>query len=105
MFVKVYTYHIQPAHEEDFLKVQAVAEAIYSKFTARRTIYLKSKEEQTKWMEMQFYKDEDTFIESIKILNEQEELKDLYKKFLSVLDAKKEAKEEDFERKLEWLTF
>jgi hypothetical protein len=101
MFVKVYEYHIQPDKENEYLEIQEEAEKIYGKFAERRAVNLKSKEDDSKWIEIHWYKDEASYLKSIEQINEQKEIHDLYKKFLGVLVSEKDLGEEDFEQVLE----
>jgi hypothetical protein len=98
MYIKVYKYHIIPGKEQDFLDIQAKAENIYSRFIEKEALLLRNKDDSTKWMEINIYKDESSYNESIKIIDQQKEIADLYTKFLNVIISKKELKEESYEQ-------
>jgi len=97
MFVKMYSYHIQKEKEEEYLSIQEKAEEIYVKYLDIHTHYLKSKDNDTKWLEVTFYKDEDEYNKSIEVINKQTEIQELFKSFQSVLVSEQnEITEEDF---------
>ncbi|MEH7884342.1 hypothetical protein V7654_08445 [Bacillus sp. JJ1609] len=98
MFIKVYTYHIIPEREQDFLEIQAQAENVYSRYIEKQSLFLRSKEDCTKWLEVQIYKDEISYDESIKIIDQQKEIADLYTKFLKLIISKEELTEENYEQ-------
>ncbi|WP_044339725.1 hypothetical protein [Rossellomorea aquimaris] len=95
MFVKVYEYHIQPEKIEEFFKVQEKAGEIYRKYLESHTLYLK-KQDGTKWMEINRYKDESEYKKSIELINEHEEIQHLFTDFQSLLVPGSEIVEEDF---------
>ncbi|KAA0562240.1 hypothetical protein F0342_17620 [Bacillus sp. CH30_1T] len=106
MFVKVYQYHIQKEKEEEYLSIQEKAGEIYAKYLDFHTLYLKSKESDTKWLEITFYKDQDAYNRSIEIINKQREIQELFNSFQSVLVSEKsEIIEEDFLKIKEKCTF
>ena len=97
MFVKVYQYYIQKEKEEEHLSIQEKAGKIYQEFLDFHTIYLKSKDSDTKWLEITFFKDEDDYKKSIEIINKQLEIQELFQSFQGVLVSEKnEITEEDF---------
>ncbi|WHY77178.1 hypothetical protein QNH20_24385 [Neobacillus sp. WH10] len=105
MFVKVYQYHIQKDKVDEYLGIQEKALEIYSRYLDFHTIYLNSKDDVTKWIEISRYKDEDEYQKSMKLINEQEEIQELFKAFQSLLDTNKsEISEEDFVEKKEKYT-
>ncbi|GGG12882.1 hypothetical protein [Paenibacillus aceti] len=74
--------------------------------TAKRsdfhTMYLNSKDDDTKWIEITRYKDEDEYNKSMNIINEQKDIQDLFEAFQSLLlTDKREISEEDFIEKKE----
>lgn len=106
MFVKVYQYYIQKEKEEEYLRIQEKAGEIYEKYLDFHTLYLKSKESDTKWLEITFYKDQDVYNKSIEIINKQIEIQELFKSFQSVLVSERsEVLEEDFLKIKEKCTF
>ncbi|MBS4201693.1 hypothetical protein KHA93_18990 [Bacillus sp. FJAT-49732] len=97
MFVKIYQYHIKKEKEVEYLSIQEKAGEIYKEYLDFHTIYLKSKDSDTKWLEITFYRDEDDYKKSIEIINKQLEIQELFKSFQSVLVSEKnEITEEDF---------
>ncbi|MEH7443502.1 hypothetical protein V7201_14425 [Bacillus sp. JJ1122] len=98
MFIKVYTYHVIPEREQDFLEIQAQVENVYSRYVEKQSLFLKSKDGNTKWREIQIYKDETSYNESIKIIDQQKEIIDLYTRFMEVIISKEELIEENYEQ-------
>ncbi|WP_423410159.1 hypothetical protein AABM38_09590 [Heyndrickxia sp. MSNUG] len=98
MFFKVYTYHVKPEREQDFFEIQAQAENVYSRFVEKQSLFLRSKDDNAKWMEIQIYKDENSFNESIKIIDQQKEIIDLYTRFMKLIISKEELIEENYEQ-------
>ncbi|HEY4553424.1 MAG TPA: hypothetical protein VIG80_09535 [Bacillaceae bacterium] len=97
VFVKMYQYHVQEDKVEEFLDIQEKAGAIYGRYVDFHSIYLNSKTDKTKWIEISRYKDEDDYKKSLKMINEQKEIQSLFKAFQSVLlSQKSEISEEDF---------
>lgn len=96
MFVKVYTYHVLPEKEQEFKDVLNQAEENYSKYITKQSIVLKSHDNSTKWMEIHRYQDKEIYDESIELINQQPEIKQLYSRFLELVDSMEELTEEDF---------
>ncbi|MBE4909843.1 hypothetical protein IMZ08_17550 [Bacillus luteolus] len=101
MFVKVYTYHIQHDKVAEYLAIQEKAFKIYNRYLDFQTIYLQSKEDNTKWMEITKYKDEEEYKKCIDLINKSEEIQELFNAFQSLLVSQMKISEEDFiERKI-----
>jgi hypothetical protein len=98
MFVKVYTYHVLPGKEADLIEVLVNAEKIYSRFVKKQSSILKSNGDRTKWMEIHTYTDENSYIESMNLINQQPEIKKLYTRFSELIQSKTELTEEDFQQ-------
>jgi len=98
MFIKVYTYHVIPERVQDFLEMQVQAENVYSRYIEKQSLFLRSKDDSAKWMEIHIYKDETRYNESIKIINQQKEIADLYSKFMKLIISKEELTEENYEQ-------
>ncbi|MBT2680121.1 hypothetical protein J7E38_13990 [Bacillus sp. ISL-35] len=96
MFVKTYSYSIKPEREKDYLEIQVKAEQIYSRFTNKQTFYLQSKEDSSKWMEMHIYQDEKSYTDSIHAVDQQPEIKEMYKHFLEVITSEEELTEDSY---------
>ncbi|UTE76770.1 hypothetical protein [Rossellomorea sp. KS-H15a] len=103
MFVKVYQYHIQKNKVDEYLAIQEKASEIYGRHLDFHTMCLNSKDDATKWIEISRYKDENEYQKSIDMINEQEEIQELFKAFQSILFS--EISEEDFIEKKEKYTF
>lgn len=97
MFVKMYQYHIQPDKVEEYLHIQEKALEIYSSYLQFHTMYFKSNEDETKWVEISRYKNKEEYQKSIEIINEHSEIQVLFAHFQSLLvPEKSEISEEDF---------
>jgi hypothetical protein len=97
MFVKVYHYHIQPEKEEEYLKIQLKTSEIYGRYVEAETFYLQSQGDNSKWMEITRYKSEEEYQKSISLIDEEEEIKELFIEFQALLvSGKEEITEEDF---------
>ena len=102
MFVKIYQYHIQKDKVEEYFSIQEKASEIYSRYLDFHTMYLNSKDDETKWIEITRYKDEDEYKKVMNIINEQKDIQDLFDVFQSLLlTDKREISEEDFIEKKE----
>ena len=100
MFVKVYEYYIQKEKENEFFAIQDQVSEIYQKNIDFQTTYLQSKTDETKWLEIAKYKDEDDYNQSIQFINKEEEIQALFHAFQSLLvDGKREISEENFAEK------
>lgn len=97
MFVKMYQYHIRPDKVEEYLHIQEQSFEIYSRYLQINTIYFRSNEDETKWVEISRYKDEAEYKKSIGLINEHAEIQALFAQFQSLLVPEKgEIREEDF---------
>lgn len=56
IFVKFYQYHIQKDKVEEYLAIQEKASEIYGQYLDFHTMYLNSKVDGTKWIEITIYK-------------------------------------------------
>lgn len=98
MFIKVYTYHVIPEKEQELLEIQTQAEKVYSRYIDKQTFFLRSNDNSAKWMEVHIYRDEVSYNESIKIIDQQSEIADLYDRFLGLIISREELTEENYER-------
>ncbi|NHM34075.1 hypothetical protein [Neobacillus terrae] len=106
MFVKVYQYHIQKDKTDEYLAIQEKASKIYGRYIDFHTLYLNSKVDATKWIEITRYKDENEYQKSLAMINQQEKIQELFEAFQSLLVTdKNEISEEDFIEKKEKYTF
>ncbi|MBT2687468.1 hypothetical protein J7I93_04645 [Bacillus sp. ISL-47] len=97
MFVKLYEYRIRPENEQELLDIQKKAGEIYRKYTEVQTSVLKSKEDQSKWTEISYFKSEEEYHNMLPLINQDDEIQELFKKFQSLLISS--IKEEDYEQK------
>lgn len=97
MFVKIYTYHVLQKNEKELMDVLTHAEDIYSKYITKQSFILKSRDNSTKWMEIHRYQDKKTYDESIEVINRHPEIKQLYSRFLELVDSIEELADEDFQ--------
>ncbi|WP_449537600.1 hypothetical protein [Ferdinandcohnia sp. Marseille-Q9671] len=89
MFVKVYSYHIQPAKNKEFVHIQKRTSELYGRYIDVQTTYLQSSEDQTKWLEISKYRSEEDYLKSIQLINNQKEIQDLFLAFQSILEQEK----------------
>ncbi|KEK24654.1 hypothetical protein [Bacillus gaemokensis] len=89
MFVKVYQYHIQLGKEKEYLEIQEKAREIYQKYIFICSVYLKNNEDESKWIEMHWYENEEVYKESIRLIYGEEDIKNLWNQFESVIDPQK----------------
>ncbi|MCM3080805.1 hypothetical protein [Brevibacillus invocatus] len=105
MFVKVYKYRIKPEREQEYLEIQKAAESIYERFVDKQSVHLKSKEDGSTWMEIHWYKDEPTYDQAVQLINEQEELQQLYREFMDILVSEENVLEENYLQVLRFVRF
>ncbi|ART77175.1 hypothetical protein B4U37_14455 [Sutcliffiella horikoshii] len=96
MFVKVYQYHIQTDKVSKYLSIQKKASDIYRKHLNVNTVYLQSKDDNTKWMEISTYRNEVEYNKTITLINEEEEIIRLYAEFQSLIVSGEEISEENY---------
>jgi hypothetical protein len=97
MFIKVYEYHILPDKDKEYLKIQEKAGEIYSRHIDSRTLHLKSMEDPSKWMEITSYRNEEEYEKSIELINQYEEIQELFREFQALLISdENEVREENF---------
>lgn len=106
MFVKIYQYHIREDKTDEYLLIQEKASEVYSRYLDFHTMYLQSKDDGTKWIEISRYKDESEYQKGMNLINEQEEIQELFDTFQSLLVSdRKEISEENYIEKKEIRTF
>ncbi|MBM7619667.1 hydroxymethylpyrimidine pyrophosphatase-like HAD family hydrolase [Bacillus tianshenii] len=100
MFVKIYQYHIQQDKVKEYFEIQQKASEIYLKYITSQTTYLNSKADPTKWLEISRYENEEEYYKSMKLVNEEAKIQELFKGFQSLLVSdKREIMEEEFMQK------
>ncbi|MGD6791311.1 hypothetical protein ACQCT3_15755 [Sutcliffiella horikoshii] len=60
------------------------------------TVYLQSKDDNTKWMEISTYRNEVEYNKTITLINEEEEIIRLYAEFQSLIVSGEEISEENY---------
>ena len=102
MFAKIYRYRIRPEKRGEFLSIQGRVSRIYRKYVRFRVVHLVDVGEPNRWVEIQWYPDEETYNLSIAEINQDPEIDKLWKEFQEILDpGKREISEEDFIQVLE----
>jgi len=96
MYVKVYSYHVDPDRAAEYLKIQQKAEKIYSEYTEKTAIHLNSKQDPTKWMEVHQYVNKETYLQTMEKVNARPEIIELYTDFQGVLINGGQVTEEDY---------
>ncbi|WP_226577471.1 antibiotic biosynthesis monooxygenase [Halobacillus litoralis] len=98
MYVKVYTYHVQPDKTSEFLDILKQAQAIYEREISTEMTVLQSKDDPAKWMEISRYNSEETYRKGMEQLEGDEEIRKLFIAFQSVLiPEKNDVQEGSFE--------
>ncbi|WP_456270931.1 hypothetical protein [Bacillus sp. AK031] len=90
MFVKIYQYHIQNDKVEEFLNIQEQVAEVYRRHVDIDTIYLQSRDDSTKWMEISKFRDEEEYQKSIALINREKEIQELFAAFQSLLLSEKQ---------------
>lgn len=85
MFVKVYHYQIQPDRIEEYLDIQKKSAEIYASYIDFHSFCINSNQDKSKWIEISKYKDENEYRKSINLINDNTELKQLFKEFSYLL--------------------
>ena len=86
MYVKVYSYRIQPSKIKDFLDIQERAGLIYKRHVAYNVVHLQKQDDPSRWLEIHWYPDEATYRRSIDLINDEPEIEKLWQKFQALLD-------------------
>lgn len=89
MFVKIYEYHIQKEKEALFLDIQDKVRALYQEYVSCDVMLLKSLDDETKWVEVSKYDNEDAYQNAIQIINKERAVQALFKAFEGCLVADK----------------
>ena len=89
MFVKIYEYHIQKEKEALFLDIQDKVRALYQEYVSCDVMLLKSLDDETKWVEVSKYDNEDAYQNDIQIINKERAVQALFKAFEGCLVADK----------------
>ena len=102
MFVKVYRYHIPPAHIQRFLLLQQSADRIYRRYADYRVVFLQSQSEPGTWLEIHWYPDGAKHNQVMLQIQHEPEINQLWQEFQSLLDpAHRDIEEESFQQVLE----
>ncbi|MBM6616426.1 hypothetical protein [Bacillus suaedaesalsae] len=94
MFTKAYSYHIKKDKEKELLSIHQKSASIYKKYIDGHSLILKSIHDESKWIEFHMYKDEKSYTNAMKLVNNEDELQPLYHAFEDLLSS--EITEEDF---------
>jgi len=95
--VKIYEYHIKEDMESVFIDIQEKVLKIYKEYISCEVMYLKSLEDETKWMEVGMYNCEEDYENGMKKMNEKTAIQQLFQQFELCLVREKQAiKESDF---------
>ncbi|MGU3472104.1 hypothetical protein ACLBWT_13275 [Paenibacillus sp. D51F] len=100
MYVKVYSYRIKPDKRHEFLELQKKAGERYGRELVFRTHYLNSSSDPDSWMELTWYKDEETYRKGMRQLEGDEELSGLFRSFEELLAEGTAVAEMDYEERL-----
>lgn len=97
MFVKLYSYHIDPSMEQELLDIHQKAASFYNKHIDSHSILLKNTIDETKWIEISFYKDKAAYEKGMELVNKEVEIQKLFEAFQQLLVSEvQELKEEEY---------
>lgn len=88
MFVKMYQYYIHPEKTEQFWAVQKKPNSLYTKYVQYRVHFLRDEKNPSRWLEIQYYPNQESYEKGQRLVNEDQEIKELWKAFQSVLDPR-----------------
>ena len=95
--MKIYEYHIKEDMESVFIDIQEKALKIYKEYISCDVMYLKSLEDKTKWMEVGIYNCEEEYENSMKKINKEPLIQQLFQQFELCLVRERQAiKESEF---------
>ncbi|QGG54909.1 hypothetical protein [Paenibacillus sp. B01] len=96
-YVKLHAYHVQKEKRDEYLDLQRQAAEVYGRHASFRTLFLNSMEDETRWIEITTYDSEESYAEAIRLIDEEPEIGDLFRRFKSLLvQENAEIVEEDF---------
>lgn len=96
MFIKMYQYHIPKESVEEYLNIQEQAAKIYKTHLDFHTMYFKSTNDETRWIEITRYNNETEYKTSIDMINKNQELQNLFQRFEDLLIDQTMITEEEF---------
>ncbi|MFC4410910.1 hypothetical protein ACFOZY_10825 [Chungangia koreensis] len=96
MYIKVYSYHVRPDKVEKYIKIQQMADSIYSEYVEKTTLHLNCIEDSTKWTEIHQYASEEAYQQAMEKINAHLAINELYEAFREVLIKDSEITEENY---------
>ncbi|WP_211746631.1 hypothetical protein [Paenibacillus sp. Marseille-Q4541] len=95
MFVKMYIYHVNLSRLAEYRKIMKSADELYKRYVDYELFYMESEETPGKFVEIQTYASEESYVTSQKLITKDPEITNLYVSFEAVLTPdNKQIKEE-----------
>ena len=85
MFVKTYSYHVQPGRLQEMLAIQERVCRAYARHVSVRSVLLKNREDPARCLEIQWFTDEQAFKDGMEAVNNNEEVSELWEAFQDTL--------------------
>lgn len=85
MFVKTYSYRVQPDKLQEMLTIQQRASQAYARHVSVRSVLLKDQDDPDRWLEIQWFPDEQVFKKGMVAINSDEEISELWEAFQNTL--------------------
>ncbi len=95
MFVKIYSYRVDPEKAEEMLSVQKRASRLYAKHVTSRFALFRHRDDPCQWLEMQWYADESAYNDAVSTINADPETPQLWQAFRETLDPTGQTISED----------
>ncbi|SFU90194.1 hypothetical protein SAMN05421543_112114 [Alicyclobacillus macrosporangiidus] len=95
-FVKVYRYRLRPNAWNDYVTIQAQAAEVYRQFVDYRAIYLRSNQDSSEIIELNFFPDEESYHAAIESVNQEPLIHSLFAKFKEVMAEGTEIDEQEY---------
>jgi len=86
MYVKVYSYRIQPGKVKEFLDIQERAGRVYKKHAKYRVVLMQKVDDPCQWLEIQWYQDEAAYRRGVDLINAEPEIELLWQEFQMLLE-------------------
>jgi hypothetical protein len=86
MFIKIYSYRVDPDKAEDMLSVQKRAGQLYAQYVTSRFALFRNRDDPSHWLEIQWYADEHAYNDAVTTINADAQTHQLWQEFRETLD-------------------
>lgn len=86
MLLKLYSYHVHPDRIQDMLAIQQQASHVYARHVACRFALLRHREDRSRWLEIQWFPDEQSYKNGMEAVDADPEISELWEAFQETLD-------------------